>query len=308
MTLSPLPVDSHLTAITLSFANENYIADKIFPRVAVNAQEFSYWKSSIADGFTLPQSETARSARPNQVNFSANRHTAYTLDYALDDLIPQNDIDNSPSGHNPLSKATERLSDLILLGHEKRIADLVSNADSYANGHTITLSGTNKVSHNDSDPVKTIFAGMDKCTVRPNVIVLGHEVFIHLARNSKVIKACYGVEASSGGMVNREALATLFGVKQVLVGTGHINTQAKGKTPSLTPIWGNFIALLHQNPNVDTHGGVTFGFTAQWRERFATTIEDPHLGYRGGRIVRVGESVKELVVAGEAGYLIKSAI
>ena len=53
---------------------------------------------------------------------------------------------------------------------------------------------------------------------------------------------------------------------------------------------------------------MTFGYTAQFKDRVSGSIVDPDIGLRGGQRVRVGESVKELVVAKDAGYLFENVI
>ena len=46
----------------------------------------------------------------------------------------------------------------------------------------------------------------------------------------------------------------------------------------------------------------------QYKTRVVGTINDPNIGLRGGRRVRVGESVKELITAPMAAYLIEDAV
>lgn len=53
---------------------------------------------------------------------------------------------------------------------------------------------------------------------------------------------------------------------------------------------------------------MTFGFTAQSGSRVANSIADPDIGMRGGQRVRVGESVRELIVAGDCGYFFQNAV
>ncbi len=55
-------------------------------------------------------------------------------------------------------------------------------------------------------------------------------------------------------------------------------------------------------------GGITFGLTAEEGTRRAGSIPDPHIGLDGGEIVKVGERVKELIIAPMAGYLIADAV
>ena len=58
----------------------------------------------------------------------------------------------------------------------------------------------------------------------------------------------------------------------------------------------------------DANGGITFGFTAQWGTRIAGAVPDNRIGLRGGQRVRVGESVKELIIAPDLGYFIQNAV
>jgi hypothetical protein len=93
------------------------------------------------------------------------------------------------------------------------------------------------------------------------------------------------------------------------VGQGFLNTAKKGQTPSLSRVWGKHAALIHRDGLADSRGNrTTFGFTAQWGERIAGTIRDPNVGMRGGTVVRVGESVAEVIAAPDLGYLFENAV
>ena len=83
-----------------------------------------------------------------------------------------------------------------------------------------------------------------------------------------------------------------------------------GQTPNMTRVWGKHAALIYQPANVNsTEAQVTFGFTAQWGEKIAGTIqEDPMIGMRGGTRVRVGESVAEVIAANDAAYFFQNAV
>jgi len=76
---------------------------------------------------------------------------------------------------------------------------------------------------------------------------------------------------------------------------------------TLTRIWGNHIALIYQDALPGPDGLITYGFTAQFGQRVANRIPKPETGLRGSEMVRVGEFVRELVVAGDMGYFIQNA-
>ena len=54
--------------------------------------------------------------------------------------------------------------------------------------------------------------------------------------------------------------------------------------------------------------GVTFGFTAAWGNKIAGNLDEPRIGLTGSQRVRVGERVKELVVATDISYYFQNAV
>lgn len=308
MATAPFPVQPYLTAIAIAYRNPVLIADEVLPRVPVGVQDFKYLKHNLADGFTIPDTKVGRRGKPNEVEFQATETSSSTQDYGLDDPVPQADIDNAPANYDPLMRATEGVTDLILLDREKRSADLVFDAAQYATANKTTLSGTSQWSDfTNSDPLAAILNALDGMVMRPNIMVLGQAVYTKLRTHPKVVQAFYG-NAATAGVVPREFLAQLLEFESVLVGQGWLNTAKKGQAVSLARVWGKKCALIYRDRLADANRGVTFGFTAEWGGRVAGSQPDADIGLRGGQRVRVGESVKELLTANDLGYLFTDAV
>jgi hypothetical protein len=207
------------------------------------------------------------------------------------------------------------LADLISLDREKRVAALVFADATYPAANKVDLSVSSGVNQWDnfdpttgSNPIAQITAAMDGMLVRPNTMVLGRQVATKLMQNPRIIKA-FNANLGDSGIVPLDFIRVLFGLEKILIGEGWVNSKKKGQTATMVRIWGKSAALLAINPLVQsTVGGVTFGITAEWGTRVAGTRQDPDIGLRGGTRVRVGESVKELVTASDAGYLFENAI
>jgi hypothetical protein len=305
---APFPIQPELTAIAIGYRNTRLIADEVLPRVPVGKQEFKYLKYNLADGFTLPDTKVGRKSKPNEVEFSATEQTDSAEDFGLDDPIPQADIDNAPPNYDPVGRSVEGVTDLILLDREVRTANLVFNAANYGAANKTTLSGTSQFNDfANSDPIATIMNALDACIMRPNIMTIGRAAFSTLVRHPKIVKAVLGNSGDSG-IARRRDLAELFELEDVLVGEAFLNTARKGQPVALSRVWGKHISLLYRDKNADTRGRVTFGFTAQWGNRVAGAQPDGDIGLRGGQRVRVGESVKELIVAPDVGYFIQNAI
>lgn len=304
---APFPINPHLTAIAIAYRNSRLIADGVLPRVPVSKQEFKYRLYALADGFTLPNTQVGRTSRPNQIEFGFTEASDFTRDYALDDPIPQADLDNAPDNYDPRAKSAEYVTNLVDLDREKRVADLVFAAGTYATANKATLSGTGQWSHASSNPIKAIMDALDSMVMRPNIAVFGRATFSALIQHASIVKAFNG-NSGDTGIATRQFLASLFELEEVFVGEGWLNTAKKGQTASMARVWGKHAAFIFRDSLADASRGTTFGFTAQFGDRVSGNIPDENIGMRGGEFIRVGESVKELVTATDLGYFFQNAV
>jgi hypothetical protein len=321
MAQAPFVIQPQLTAITLAYQNARFIADEVLPRVPVQSPSFKWSKFTLADSFTIPDTRVGRKSAPNEIDWTATEETSSVSDYGLDDRIPQADIEAAAAGQritgvqslDPRMRSTELLSDLVLLDREKRTADLVFNADTYPSGRKVTLATSGQWSHPDSNPIKALLDALDVPLVRPNKLILGQSVWTTIRLHPRVAAAIFptGGNATGGGSpVSRQALADVLEIDEVIVGQGWYNSAKPGQAATMARLWGKAAALVYSAPIVASpQSTMTFGFTAQYLTRVAGTIEqDSSVGLRGGERVRVGESVKELVVAADAAYYFADAI
>jgi hypothetical protein len=306
MAKAPFTYNPALTGVALAFQNPaiSLIADKVLPMVPVPTENFSYLSFPTEDAFTVPDTRVGRTSKVNQLEFGNTMLTASTEDYGLEDPIPSKDMKNAAAmGYDPQAKATSYLTNLILLDREVRAANLVFGASSYAAANKATLSGVTQWSDAASDPAAVILAAADAMIFKPNVLVLGRATWTAMRQNTKLVAKILGT-ASSSGLLTRQQVADALELNEVIIGESWVNSARKGQTASLARTWGKHAALLYIDPTADTQRGATFGFTAEFENRIVGTVQDdPDIGLRGGVRVRVGMSVKELVIANTLGYL-----
>jgi hypothetical protein len=303
MTTAPFPIQQELTSIALAYRNSNYIADAILPRISVGKQEFKYTSYTKAEGFTIPNTQTGRKGRVNEVEMSSTETDTSTRDYALEVGVPQNDIQNASPGQNILGKNTEFLSDLILLDREKRVADYIFTTSNYHADQEETLVGNDQwTDYTNSTPIDDILAGLDSCMMRPNKAVFGNATWKALRQHPDIVAA---TQKNSGttGIASREAVAALLELDEILIGQQWYNSAKPGQTATYGRLWTDKALFFYSNPSAMVGMGVTFGLTAQFGGREAAQWEDRNIGMRGGQRIRVGESVKELIVAADCAYL-----
>lgn len=310
---APFTTNPRYTQIAMAVKPEGMIADAVCPRIDVPSDKFTYTRLDKDDFFQIPETDVGRKSKPNTVEFGATDVTDTVTDQALDDFVPNRDIKSaasSGSNYDPLTTAVEGTAILLDMRREKRVADLYFNLNTYDANLRITLSGTDQWSDTTSDPWNQIQDLFDEMLVKPNIGVFGkkawryfrsHPAIVAMALNRGMTPAG---GTSSAGSLNKQQVAELFELSDILVGESFFNVAKKGQTPQMAVLWGKHASFLRIDKNVRSVQGMampTFAFTAQWGTRFSGTIPDAKTGIEGGQIVRVGEYVKEIISCSLAG-------
>lgn len=304
----PFPQDPGLTAVAIGYRNADMIADAVCPRRPVTPK-FKYLKFDFGEGITVPDTRVSRKGAPAEVEFSATEEVAEVEDHGLDDVVPNNDITDAPDGYDPLNHAVMGVTDLVETAREVRVANMFFDAGNYAAANKVTLAGGDKFSDLvNSDPLGVFLDALESCIVRPNEMVMGQPVWAVLQRHPKLVKAMHGNDGGEG-IVTVEWLRTQLDLRKIHVGRGWVNGAKKGQAVAKQRIWGKHIALYVNDPLANVQNKrPTFALTGQAGTRTAGQIDEPKLGLNGSVRVRVGERVKELILANDLGYLIKDAV
>jgi hypothetical protein len=318
---APFDSNPRLTQIAMAVKPQGMIADLVCPRVPVDGEKFIYSKLESADLFNIPDTNIGRTSEPNQVDFGATDVPDKITDQGLDSFVPNRDqkvADAQQTNFKPFAVAAEGTAILVELAREKRVADLYSNPATYHASLRVALAGNDQWSdYANSDPYAAIMDALDGMLVRPNIFTMGRKVFTKLRSHPSIVAAVLNNQgdiaggAAAKGSVTRKALADLLELDEVYVGEAFYNAAKKGQAANMARLWGNHAALLRIDRNVrSTEGFVlpTFAMTAQWMDRFVTTIPEPKRGALGGNTVRVVEFVKEIVTFQEGGYLFQNAV
>jgi hypothetical protein len=319
----PFAVDPILTSIAIGYRNpaQAMIADEVLPRMPVGAEKFAWTEYPLEDAFNTPDARVGRRGRVQQLEFGGTEKTDEVEDFGLESPLPYSDIDAAAEARarkvsifDPEGHASMMLADAIANIREVRVAGLVHNLNTYAAARRLTLAGSDQFSdYVNSDPIGVIKAGCEGTLVYPpNTMVIGRAVWSKLSSHPKIVNAVKG-NLTNAGIITKDQFREMFadyGIQKVLVGDAQYNTAKPGQAATLARAWGKHIALLFINPiaSPSPNGGITFGLTAQYGTKIAGRIEDKNIGLQGGVNVRVGERVKEVVVAKDTGYFIQNAV
>lgn len=138
--------------------------------------------------------------------------------------------------------------------------------------------------------------------------IYGRKTWSKLNSHPKIL-AAVGKLNTEGGIARRQEVADLFELDEIIVGESWVNIAKPGQAVTRARVWGNHASLLVLDKLADFQNKrPTFSLTAQWGGRIAGSIAEPKIGLRGSVRVRVGESVRELVIAKDLGFMFENAV
>ena len=319
--LASAPFETHprMTQIAMAEKPTDFIADEVMPRVS-SAFAFKYTKGENADQFTIPETRASRAGRLGEVEFGAMLADGSCEDYGLMAFVPHRDIAEAQaqqSAWDPMAQASMGVGQLMALDREKRVADLVFALSSYPETHRVTLSGVDQWSSSSSDPLTRILEALDVSITRPNTLVLGQAVWTKLRTHPVIVEAIKATGAGAGGsnaqargIVMRQAVADLFELERVLVGSTWYQGAKRGQTEAYARLWGKHAALLTiRRPSSTRDAMPTWGFTAEAMPLEVMLSEEPSRGVgRGSRVVKISECINEIISWNSAGYFFQNAV
>lgn len=307
-------VNPVLTNLAVGYTNADFVGTALMPYVSVE-KEAGLVPIFNKDHFRIYQTERALRAKSNRVNpgdigtvpFALTEHDLeYPIDYR----------EEAESAFPLEAHATMSVTEGIRLRHEKMVADLVQNTNSYAASNRVALSGTSNFAHPDSDP-EGVFddakaAVRSKIVKDPNTLVIGYTMWRKLKKHPK-LKAI--LSDNRPRLVQLADLREIFEIPNIFIGRGIWNTDA-GVT---TDIWGDkaVLAFVPSAPQMPVVNGQvsdpgaarsvyepSFGYTLRKRGQpvVDTRTEDGKL-----EIVRNTDIFTPFLLGADAGYLVSES-
>lgn len=247
-----MPYQQLHTATTLGelatkYENGEFIADRLCSVTPIERKKAQFWKFTRADASRLTDSRMAPDGLPNRRTFTATSSTVEVEPFGLHDTIPVSDLEDPEPGIELEADTVEDLTSDLLMGHEKRVSDLLMTAANYASANKVTLTvpWTDRVS---SDPIAEIQAGKRACAVTPNMGGCDEETFDALARHPDIISTLRGQGVSvTNGLASAAEIARYFGLDDIAVGRVKYNSANPTATASYDYLWpqGRFLLCKH---------------------------------------------------------------
>jgi hypothetical protein len=259
-----------LTTLLLGMGQGTMIAERLFPRLPQALSKIQL--AQLGDErFRRYGLRRAPGAPTKQVKIKYEGKTYSVEQYAVDIPIPRELIRESDEARRLNLTANLDISriamvtanDILGLDYELEVAELATNAATYAAGHVLALAGATKWSHADGKPVTDIENASDtirkKIGKRPNKLTLSADAASALRHNAEVKTYLPNTQM---GPATLDQLKTILNVEEIVVGDAvWINDADVG-----ADVWGNNAVLAYVPKMAAGSGDISlaepaFGFT-----------------------------------------------
>lgn len=266
-------VDAILTNISVAYMQnaDNYIADKVFPVIAVDKKSDKFFKYTKNDWF---RDEAQR--RAGGTESAGSGYGLSTDSYSADVFAFHKDVDdqtvaNADTPLNPLREAAEFVTNRLLLRREIQfVTDYFTT--SVWGKDLAGVAGTPSTDqfkqwsdYANSDPIEDIEQAkeiiLSTTGLEGNTLVLGYQAFRRLKNHPDIIDR---IKYTSSQTVTADMLARMFEVDRVLISKAIKATNAEGATEAYGFTAGKAAALYHVAPTaglMTPSAGYTFSWT-----------------------------------------------
>lgn len=253
--------DPILTTVVQGYKDPEFVGSKLFPEVPVDISAGKVLEFGRED-FRLANTRRTPGSDRKEVMFGHQGKPYVLENHGLDGKLPiehERDALVMP-GIDLGSRVAMRTMRTIRRGLEYDQAALALNAANYAAANKIALTTTAKWSDPASNPGKQIAEYGEvirsKTGMRPNILLVGAVGFSALQNNPAVLDK---IKYTQRGIITPELLASLFNVREVVVGDSLV--AGEEAAAGFSDIWGNNAVLAYVPPGASDNGDPSFGYT-----------------------------------------------
>lgn len=287
-----------------------FIGSKIMPLFKVANQSADY--PVIPPEAFLKIPETLRSPRSNYARGDWKFETATYTTHERGWEEPVDDVEANLYRRYFDAEviATERAVDVLMRGHEKRVADVLMNTGNAIGNTGVSVAWSTAATCTPKADVKKAITNMRTASgVTPTHVVMSKSVFdnVMVAKEIKDYLQYTTPHLLNGVDAQKAMLAAYFGVDDILVGSSMMDSAKKGKEAVLTDVWSSsYVALAKLSTGGNDLREPAFGRTFMWSMESPNevNVESYREESRRCNIIRVRNYLDEVVVFKGALYIL----
>ncbi len=247
-----------LTRLSLARRNDadSYVAEHVAPSIKIGPTSHGeYYEFDEKNNMQLPENQKAAGGVSRELFMGAALLTFKTVGYGSRMGYTAKELADFGGAELALQRVKMNIvTDSDMNAHEKRVADLVTTAGSYASANKITLSGTDQWSDISSDPfgeiVSAKIAVNNDSSVEPNAMVCSYSNFwTGLATHPDILSRVQAQQKDSGlKSVTPALVGSLFDLDLRVARARYISSNPGQSTVTKASLWGNFALIFHKTP------------------------------------------------------------
>ena len=300
-------IDPILSTQARGYSNQEFIGHRLLPYADIPVRSMRVIRFGKDAFRRYVDTRRAPGAPVKRLQIGYESDPIALKQEALEGLVPDEiSAGAQVPGIDLAATSIQQVQDVIGLGREVEIANLVRSPALYDVNHKMALAGSAKWSHGDSDPAADVKAGRE--AVRrsigryPNVLTLGPNVFNALSDHPKIKER---FKYTSSDSVTEALLARYFDVDEVLVGKAVALADTAADTALADDVWGTD-ALLTYRPAGSNFLVPAFGYV--YRLLGYPLVEQPYYERNcKSWIYPITEEFRPYVTGAEGGFLFQGA-
>lgn len=297
------PNTAPLVNISVSYKNEQYIGDQIFPSVAVNKKSDFYFVFGKGAWYRNRSGMRAPGTRAPRADYDVSNASYLCINDSLAKEIPDEVRDNADAPLSPDIEAVEFVTDGLLLGMEIRVANLTTGGSALWTG---AASPATQWTSDTSDPFTDIQTGkrgvVDQIGRMPNVMAMSWDVWSYLETHPDYVDRIKYTRP--GAVLVPGDLQAWHGFSKVLISPALKDNAQEGLAASIVSVWGDGLWMGYVSPTPSPRtpsAGYVFTWGTRSLDRFREDQEKQD-------VIAIEHFVDEKVAASDAGYVIYNAI
>lgn len=304
-------IDPILSTQSRGYTNQEFIGTRLLPWADIPHRSVKVIRFGKTAFRQYIDTRRAPGAATRRLTFGYESDPVALKQEAMEAVVPDEiggDARGVP-GIDLAAVSVRGVQDIIALGREVEIANLVRNAAIYTAGNKTDLSGGGKKKWTaaDSDPGADIRAARDAVRRQigryPNVLAIGPDVFNALVAHEGIQER---FKYTSSDSITAALLAKYFDLDEVIIGKAvALPEGANDKTPA-QDVWGKDAVLAYVPRGEGNFLVPAFGYT--YRLSGYPLVEQPyHERNVKSWVYPVTEEFRPYVTGAEGGYLIQNA-
>lgn len=223
-----------------------FIADAVLPILGVGK------KAATLSVIQRKNLTVPNTTRPDGATF--NRVSLYATDLAygckndgLEGALPDGQRENYADDFDAEVETVAGIKIKMAIAREQRIKALIFNTTTWTGSDLYTDNSASPWDTTTTGIIAQVAAAKEKVRLNTGVtadsLIIGEAALQNLLKNTGIIGRFPGATLITEAML-RAALAAIFGLEQLLVGTSAYNSADEGQTATMADMWGDDYAMV----------------------------------------------------------------